>query len=401
MKSRSKQQNRIRRNIWNNQTVRWASGLILLFLFVGLFANFIAHEYPIYYQSGNTKSWPLFSHLAYKMGMRSNAPAYIDYKTTPYDVAIFAPIPFSSESQTDLKNRLLPPLSTREIGSRTYLHLLGTDRLGKDVAAGLVHGCRKSLFIGLFAMLISLLIGGFLGILAAYWGNHSIRVNIIRLFFQTLSFGYLCYMVYYHQYDWVGWVLVLLLLLIPIVLNKWLLKIRLWIRLPLDHLVMRLIEVFNSIPTLLIILAISSIILTPTSWSLAFIIGFISWTSFARYTRAEILKVKEQNYILASKISGLSHRQILWRYVLPEIIGPIAVLFTFGVAGSILIESTLSFLNIGVPYGELTWGALLRQARDNIQAWWLAIFPGLAIFSVILILQALGNSVRSVLNPAS
>jgi peptide/nickel transport system permease protein len=168
-------------------------------------------------------------------------------------------------------------------------------------------------------------------------------------------------------------------------------------RIPLDILVMRLIEIFHSVPLLLIILALLAIIRKPSLWHVVTIIGLVSWTGFARFTRAEFLRLRNLEYVEASRALGFSHARVIWRHIFPNALTPLIIVFSFGIAGAILAEATLSFLGIGNPENVITWGSMLRQARSYIQAWWMAVFPGFALFFTIAVFNILGESLSEMM----
>ncbi len=146
-------------------------------------------------------------------------------------------------------------------------------------------------------------------------------------------------------------------------------------------------------------MVLGTLLSTPSLTFLALIIALLRWPRFALFVRSEVQKIKARNDILAARISGLKDSTILFRLVLPEAMTSVVVIFAFGMASTIILESTLSFLGIGVPIDEVTWGSILGQARENISAWWLAIFPGVAIFILIMSLNFLGERLRIKLNP--
>jgi peptide/nickel transport system permease protein len=129
------------------------------------------------------------------------------------------------------------------------------------------------------------------------------------------------------------------------------------------------------------------------------IIGLTSWTEIARFTRAEFLKIRNLEYIQAGQALGYSEARIIFRHALPNGIAPALVAIAFGIASAILIESGLSFLGIGVPADVVTWGSLVNAGRENFQAWWLVVYPGLAIFITVTIYNLLGEGLRDALDP--
>jgi peptide/nickel transport system permease protein len=131
------------------------------------------------------------------------------------------------------------------------------------------------------------------------------------------------------------------------------------------------------------------------------IIGISSWAGIARLVRAEALKLRNQDFITSDKALGLTNYKIITQHLLPNISGPIIITFVFGVSAAILIESGLSFLNIGVPENVITWGQLLADGKQNFNAWWMIVFPGFAIFITVLCLNILGEKFKSILDPVN
>ena len=171
------------------------------------------------------------------------------------------------------------------------------------------------------------------------------------------------------------------------------------VNVPVDSLISRGIEIFNSMPRLLLIISISAVIEERSLWLVMVIIGLTSWTGIARFTRAEFLRIREQEYISAAQAMGFPEWRIIVKHALPNALAPVFVAVAFGIASAILIESGLSFLNIGVPDEAVTWGSMLNIGRTEPEAWWLIIFPGLAIFITITIYNLIGEGLRDALDP--
>ena len=166
------------------------------------------------------------------------------------------------------------------------------------------------------------------------------------------------------------------------------------ISLPLDQLIMKSIEVINALPGIFIILIILSVFKTQSLWNVVFVIAFVRWPIVTRFVRAEILKIKEQDYIQSAKALGLPDWKILKDTVLPLAISPVLIATAFSFASAILMESTLSFLGIGLPPDLVSWGSILTEARSHFSSWWLALFPGLTIYLVILLFNSIGDSMN-------
>lgn len=221
------------------------------------------------------------------------------------------------------------------------VHLLGTDDLGRDVLSRMIHGARVSLIVGYSATAISLFVGSFFGALAGYYG---------------------------------GWI---------------------------DWLVSRLIEVVLCFPFLLLVLGIVALF-QPSLYTVMIALGLTSWTTEARYMRGEILRIRDLEFAQAARASGARDRRIIFRHLLPNALAPVLVSASFGVANAIVIESALSFLGFGVPLPTASWGGILATAQQYVDyAWWLVLFPGLAIFSTVAAFNIIGDRFRDALDPRS
>ena len=202
------------------------------------------------------------------------------------------------------------------------------------------------------------------------------------------------------------WELVISLILIVIIIVGMRLLSRLFkfgllakeVSVPIDTFVSRGIEILNSIPRLILIITISAIFVR-SIWLVMVIIGLTSWTGIARFTRAEFLRIRELEYVQAAKSLGYSNFRAIAKHALPNALAPVFVSIAFGVASAILIESSLSFLGIGVPDDVVTWGSLLNLGRQEFEAWWLVMFPGFAIFLTITIYNLIGEGLRDALDP--
>lgn len=220
-------------------------------------------------------------------------------------------------------------------------HYMGTDGLGRDVFSRMLHGARISLLVGIVAVGIATLIGVVLGALAGYYR---------------------------------GWV---------------------------DIVIMRLVDVMLSIPTFFLILAVIAF-LTPSIWNIMIVIGLTSWMGVTRLVRAEFLSLREREFVMASQTLGAKDRRLIFRHLLPNSLTPIIVSSVLGVASAVLVESGLSFLGLGVQAPQASWGNILTDGKEYIQfAWWLSLFPGLAILITVLGYNLLGEGLRDALDPRS
>ena len=304
---------------------------IALLAFVALTADLIAGNKPYYMEYRGKSYYPAFRQYAIHLGV-ADWPKELkrrrNFKKLKTDVIIFPPIPYGP-GEIRLAEKYASP--GRE-------HWLGTDRLGRDVLSGLVHGSRYALTIGLVSVGISMCIGLILGALAGYFG---------------------------------GWV---------------------------DLVLSRFFELWAAIPSFFLILTAAAFF-PPSLFFIMVIIGLTSWVGIARLTRSQFLQVRSYDYVSAARSLGYSNSRIMFRHILPNAVGPILIPAAFGVAGAILAESGLSFLGVGVPAEAITWGSLLAGARSNAAAWWLVLMPGLAIFVTVTLYNLLGDGLRDALDP--
>ena len=298
-----------------------------------------------------------------------------------------------------------------------FRHFLGTGVRGEDVLAGLIFGTRLSLTIGIFSMLIASVIGLLLGSLAGYFGDfqfQSSRIVLISIFCGILfAFFYSFTVRNFELKDALSnsptkftiQILISIAYFISILIlfflcGKVIEKIGIGKTktfLPIDSIVSRVMEVIVSLPVFVLILSIAAIA-RPSILNLIFIIGLTSWTTIARLTRAELMRIKKLDYIRAAKALGYSEVRIIIKHALINGIAPVLVAVAFGVASAILIESSLSFLGVGLPIDAVTWGSMLNEGRTEFSAWWMILFPGMAIFTTVTVCNVLGESLRELLD---
>ncbi len=226
------------------------------------------------------------------------------------------------------------------ISAPSSAHLLGTDELGRDVLSRMIWGGRVSLAVGFVAVGISITIGIIIGALAGFYGK------------------------------------------------------------AVDAILMRLVDIMLCFPTLFLILAVIAII-GPGIWVIMVVIGITSWMDVSRLVRAEILTLKERDFVAAARAVGASDFRIIFRHILPNALSPVFVSATLGIAGAILLESGLSFLGLGVQPPDASWGNILTSGKDYITvgAWWLSFFPGIAILITVLSYNLVGEGLRDSLDP--
>ena len=263
---------------------------------------------------------------------------YDDFRSAAYtevDWRIMPPIPYAP---TDYLRDLVSKGLEAPFETTGHLHLMGTEENGADVLSRMIHACRIALSIGLIASGIALFIGVIVGGLMGYFSGIA------------------------------------------------------------DMLGMRLVEIFEDIPTLFLLLTFVAFF-GRSLYMMMVIIGITGWSGYARYVRTEFLKLRKQDYVQAAVASGLPLSSILFRHMLPNGIAPLLVAVSFGIAGAILSEATLSFLGLGVVDAP-SWGQMLDQAvKSSSFNWWMAVFPGGAIFMTVLAYNWIGEAFRDAIDP--
>lgn len=225
------------------------------------------------------------------------------------------------------------------LASPTLAHPFGTDELGRDVLTRMIYGAGISLKVGFVATGIATLIGILLGAIAGYYG---------------------------------GWV---------------------------DIIIMRLVDIMLCFPSFFLILAVIAF-LEPSIYNIMIVIGLTSWMGVTRLVRAEFMTLKERDFILAERAFGAGSLRIIFSHILPNALAPVLVSATLGIASAVLVESSLSFLGIGVQPPTPSWGIMLSEGKEVLGvAWWLSLFPGLAILLSVLGYNLLGEGIRDAIDP--
>ena len=352
---------------------------IALLVFAAVFAPFLANSMPLLMSKDGIISAPVLHYLSiedawvlasffialllYKLKLRAGqrivlflvgamiAAVLVNVYVNPPKLVIYDD--FRSPAYTEVDWRVMPPIPyaptdyLRDLVSKGleapfettgHLHLMGTEENGADVLSRMIHACRIALSIGLIASGIALFIGVIVGGLMGYFSGLT------------------------------------------------------------DMLGMRLVEIFEDIPTLFLLLTFVAFF-GRSLYMMMVIIGITGWSGYARYVRTEFLKLRKQDYVQAAVASGLPLSSILFRHMLPNAIAPLLVALSFGIAGAILSEATLSFLGLGVVDAP-SWGQMLDQAvKSSSFNWWMAVFPGGAIFMTVFAYNLIGEAFRDAIDP--
>ena len=408
--------------------------LLFLLIAIAVFAPYIANERPLYAKYKGEILYPAFAEssrtdsILNKNGELEEILQYdiTDWRLLDFEKVIWAPIPYSPETMDRYNRDYVSPSGIQRFKNKKgdiidapskFRHILGTDGIGRDLAAGLIHGTRISLMVGVVAMGIASLIGIILGALAGFFGDTRLRMPRIK-YWLTL-FGVFMGIFYgFGQRKYVlaeafgesvsNGALQILISIIIIFATIFLLRkaskifqiryLQEETSIPIDSFVSRGIELLNSIPRLILIITVTAVV-ERSIWIVMIIIGLTSWTGIARFTRAEFLRIRSLEFVQAAESLGFSSIRTIFKHALPNSLAPVFVSIAFGIASAILIESGLSFLGIGVPTDIVTWGSLLNLGRQNLEAWWLIIYPGMAIFLTITIYNMIAEASRDALDP--
>lgn len=403
----------VRHQFNKNKMAVWSLRLLKMMIFIAVFGSFIANERPLYCKIDGQAYFPVFKQIAIDLGYGNWESQFVskDWTEHDYESLIMPPVPYSYNTH-DLKNSFVGPFGEQKLTSKKRRHWMGTDKLGRDVTAGLIYGTRVALLTGLIAMSIAAIIGMFFGAIAGYFGDNKLKFSRIRIllnlvgFVLALFYGFLGrgFAMSHGNMFWEVFKGVIIFVGIMLLFNFLAKTIEHYGRakkkvfLPADLLIMRFIEIMNSIPGLLLLLSVVAIIPKPSIFNVMVIIGLISWTGVARFIRAELMRIRDLEYIQATRALGFKEWYIILRHALPNAMGPVLIAIAFGIANAILIEAFLSFLGIGMPADMVTWGTMLNGARNSFSAWWIALFPGVAIFVTVTLFNLIGEGLTDAMD---
>lgn len=417
------------RRLKQNRFAMAAMVFLLVLIILALLAPFIANHKPLYAVYKGQTFYPAFTA---KVKYTVTDPVThqtedidieeADWKQMKLESAVWPLIPYSP-GRSDLMNaNYVGPGSDqlfRTADGKTepmpnrFKHRLGTGVRGDDVLAGLIHGIRVSLSVGIFSMLIASFLGILLGALAGYFGDAGLRTSRAGLWGMYVALIPAWFYSFYVRSltltealdsSILGFIFQLLISLVLFAGITALFMVcfrytigrigffKKQVTVPIDTWITRSIETIISIPGIILIIAIAAIT-QKLLGVIIVVIGLTGWTGIARLIRAEMLRIRELDYIAAAQAAGLKRMAIIFRHALPNAIQPALVSMVFGVASAILVESGLSFLG-AFQVNSVTWGSLLAEGRNNFSAWWLVVFPGLAVFLTVTSLNLLGEALR-------
>jgi peptide/nickel transport system permease protein len=320
--------------------------------------------------------------------------------------------PVFDPAMVRLQEKLRPPLSEPRLEDlrpeeipTLGIYLLGTDDLGRDVFSRMLQGAWVALTVGFVAVGISVLIGIVMGGISGYFGRNRMQVDhILVVCIVAVGAGLLIGGAFL-----IGGVLLLIGYASVLFKRRWektreqsavpLFRLLSAETLSIDTLIMRLVDIMLCFPVFFLILTVVAL-LPASMYNIMIVIGLTSWMGTTRFVRAELLSLREQDFVTAAKALGVSDWRIILRHMIPNAMAPVLVSATIGIANAILIEAGLSFLGFGVPPPHATWGNIISAGKEFIfDAPWLTFIPGFAILIVVLAFNLFGEGLRDILNP--
>ncbi|MBL0098065.1 MAG: ABC transporter permease [Bacteroidetes bacterium] len=387
------------RGFFNVKKIYFAESYIFLFLFVSVFAIFIANDKPLIRICDGSISFPFLSKSLTKEKSPPENDCFIMHTLMPYSPdksdylnTDFAG-PFDQQWSVDGNGQISEiPLRNR--------HWLGTNMRGNDLAAQIVYGTRISLMVSLLSTVLSFLIGGLLGFAAGWYGPGKNRIKVYWL----MAGGLLLFSLLLFNMNLltpkdriIGNVILSGLLLIFIMIAA---KIRsshfykYAVFFSADYVIQRFSEIFSAIPRIILILALVSL-LEPSFNIVVFILSITGWVDISRLLRSEIQRIKHEGFIEAAKVSGMGGLRIFIGQMLPNIWPSMLVILLYTFAGNIAAEASLSFLGVGLPADVVSLGSLVASGKVYFEAWWLVVFPGVWISGFIYSLFSLSRKMRN------
>jgi len=421
-----------------NKLAYYSLYILLGLIVIALLSPLISNDKPLYMSYKGESFFPAFTDLnpfsdkfIYEFTNEETGKVekinlrVARWKHMEFDKVIWAPVTYSP-GKSDIPNahfvspsgeQLFIGKQGREEMPSKFRHYLGGNETGEDLLAGLIHGTKTSLSIGIISVGIASILGIILGALAGYFGDNKLQST--RGSFGTMVIGII--VAYFYAFMLRGFDLAdgltnsnffseisisLFIFIITCVIFFYLGKLigkipflNKKVYIPVDSIISRVIEIIISIPRLVLIISVAAIVEKPSIMNVMIIIGLTTWTGIARFTRAEFLRIRNLEYVQAAEALGYKQYRIIFKHALPNGLAPAFVAIAFGIASAILIESGLSFLGVGVPPSAVTWGSMLAEGRQKFDAWWLVVFPGLAIFVTVTIFNLLGEGMRDALDP--
>lgn len=388
---------RFNKSRWNH----WSAKVIAFYLVISLLAPIISNDLPLLRVSRGEWSFPFlqsgkeYNYSNNKVEEAFEVHALFRYssgKSDPHNMSFRGP--FDQQVAVDSNGRQIEiPIEKR--------HWLGTNLLGSDLLADIIYGTRISVFISFFATLIASLIALFLGFLAGWLGPGLVRVSFVKtmiLLFIFIFWFHLLLNIKDAGEKWIGCgISVVIFIIVNWTLTKsnFLFLTNWRVRIPIDLFFIRLSELFSAIPRVILVLAFVQLFSTSLT-SMICLLALSAWVDLARLVRSELHSIKQKTFIDAAVMSGVEGLRLLFFQMLPNIWPTVLVYMLYTFAGNVSIEAGLSFLGFGLPPTVKTLGGLIAEGKNNLDAWWMIVFPGLWLSILIYAMFSLSDRLRLV-----
>ncbi|MFN0190325.1 MAG: ABC transporter permease [Bacteroidia bacterium] len=387
------------RRKWNH----WSVKVIVFYMLISLLAPVLSNDLPLLRIHEGEWSFPFlnedqqynFREIATDDVFEIHAPlAYASGKSDPFNMSFRGP--FDQQFTQNSKGERIDI-------SWTNRHWMGTNLLGSDLLADILYGTRLSLFISALATILASVLALFLGFLAGWFGPGPLKVPAVRFILIILLGFYWCHLLLNVESNgdrWWGWMVSLMFFILLFkVKEKWLLTSfsSYKISLPIDAIFLRITELFSAIPRIILILAFIQL-LSASMMSIILLLAISAWIDLARIVRAELQIIKSMTYMDAAVMSGIRGARLILTQVLPNIWPTVLVYMLYTFAGNISIEAGLSFLGFGLPATVKTLGGLIAEGKNNFDAWWMIVFPGLWLSILIYAMFSLSDRLRQLEN---
>lgn len=381
----------------------WSVKVILFFVLVGFLAPVISNDLPLVRVHDGAWSFPF---------LNQDQEYNFSKETKDGVFEIHAPFGYSSGKSDPMNMSFRGPFeqqfSHNNNGEQVDIswakrHWLGTNLLGSDLLADILYGTRISLFISVIATILASILALFLGFLAGWFGPGSVKLSAFKtvlIFLLVFYWVHLLINVESREDGLLGWMvsIFIFIVLLKIITNwKRVTSFNLKIFVPVDAIFLRFSELFSAIPRVILVLAFIQL-LSASMLSIILLLALSAWVDLARIVRAELQSIKSMAYMDAAVMSGIQGARLLLIQVLPNIWPTVLVYMLYTFAGNIAIEAGLSFLGFGLPATVKTLGGLIAEGKNNFDAWWMIVFPGLWLSILIYAMFSLSDRLRQTEN---
>ena len=355
--------------------------ILSLFILIAIFNSLLCNDKPLLAKTEDGK-WEFPAFYDFKNDISPGQKTkYIQKKN--YGFALYPPVRYAYHSLSPSDLGAKPPGYSYGKANIWYTNWLGTDELGRDVVAGLARGLYHSFRIAILSTFFSVVLGSVIGMFLGFMGNHTLKVNGAQLFVSLLSLFLIVFYLWYEVYWWAAVIAITGRFVFKkagrLNLNQY--------SVPVESMGVGIITIRKSIPTLILLFGLLPLFKNPGAVNLIFILSLIGWTSIAWIVRIHTREVTSKDFIASALSIGSDPLTIVFRHIYPNIRNNIVLLFIFQLGAMITLEAALSYLGVGIAPEEVSLGTMLKQAKSNINHWWLAVFPGAMLTLILLCLH--------------